>query len=146
MKILILGSNGLVGSSLKRTFDKEDSYSVLASTRSDTNLFSLEDTKNLIKNTKPVFWLNAIYLKNLSKSKIRNLGYFLQKKNIEVRSGFWPLQKLGFFKSFYVNSQRNYVTDKIFEKILVLPSNSNLKEREIKYIKKEIDFYLKINL
>ena len=59
MKILILGSNGLVGSSLKRTFDKEDSYSVLASTRSDTNLFSLEDTKNLIKNTKPDLLINA---------------------------------------------------------------------------------------
>ena len=34
----------------------------------------------LLNNTKPVFWLNAIYFNDLSKSKIRNLGYFLQKK------------------------------------------------------------------
>ena len=100
----------------------------------------------LIKNTKPVFWLNAIYLKNLSKSKVRNLGYYLQKKNIEVRSGFWPLNELNYFKSFYVNSQKKSVTSNIFDKILVLPSNSNLKRKDIKFIKKEIDIYLKKNL
>ena len=70
----------------------------------------------------------------------------MQKKNIEVRSGFWPLKKLDFFKSFYVNSQKKSVTDNIFEKVLVLPSNSNLKEKDIKFIKKEIDLFLKKNL
>ena len=100
----------------------------------------------LLKNTRPVFWLNAIYFKNLSKSKVRKLGFFLQKKNIEVRSGFWPLKKLDFFKSSYVNSQKKSVTDKIFEKILVLPSNSNLKEKDIKFIKNEVDLFLKKNL
>lgn len=120
-----------VGKIYRKVFDNSDQYSLIP---------------KLIKNTKPVFWLNAIYFKNLSKNKIRNLGYFLQKKNIEVRSGFWPLKKLDCFKSFYVNSQKKSITDKVFEKILVLPSNSNLKEKDIRYIKKEIDSFLKKNL
>lgn len=72
--------------------------------------------------------------------------YYLQKKNIEVRSGFWPQKKLNYFKSFYINSQINSVTNEIFEKILVLPSNSSLNTKDIKFIKNEIDFFLNKNL
>ena len=43
-KILILGSNGLVGSSLVRTFNGNKNYEVIKSTRQDANLFSLNET------------------------------------------------------------------------------------------------------
>ena len=47
MKILITGSKGLVGSSLKKLFDKS-SYEVFAATREDADLFSFEETKKLL--------------------------------------------------------------------------------------------------
>ena len=52
-KILILGSNGLVGSSCKRILEINPSYNIFASTRKDTDLFNLDDTKKLIKTVNP---------------------------------------------------------------------------------------------
>ena len=46
MKILIFGSNGLVGSSLKMELPNILSdVSITSSTRKDTDLFSLQETK-----------------------------------------------------------------------------------------------------
>ncbi len=60
MKVLILGSNGLVGSSLKRVLDKNQKITeIIASTRKDTNLFSLKSTKKLINDCKPDVLVNA---------------------------------------------------------------------------------------
>ena len=60
MKVLILGSNGLVGSSLKRVLDKNQKITeIIASTREDTNLFSLKSTKKLINDCKPDVLVNA---------------------------------------------------------------------------------------
>ena len=57
-KILIFGSNGLVGNSLRRTF-KDKKYDVFYSTREDTNLFSFEETNEKIKSYKPDIIINA---------------------------------------------------------------------------------------
>ena len=59
MKILILGGNGLVGSSLNRILTKNSSYNVHASNRSEANLFSLEETSDLIEKYKPDVLINA---------------------------------------------------------------------------------------
>ena len=60
MKVLIFGSNGLVGSSLVRCLPNSKKISeVIPSSREDTDLFSLEDTKKFIKNTNPDFIVNA---------------------------------------------------------------------------------------
>tara|TARA_X000000368_G_scaffold161518_1_gene127281 strand:- start:3227 stop:4150 length:924 start_codon:yes stop_codon:yes gene_type:complete len=60
VKVLILGSNGLVGSSLKRVLDKNQKITeIIASTRKDTNLFSLKSTKKLINDCKPDVLVNA---------------------------------------------------------------------------------------
>lgn len=60
MNILILGGNGLVGSSLSRILTKNNSYSkVISSTRKDTNLFSPEETKMLIERENPDVVINA---------------------------------------------------------------------------------------
>lgn len=54
MKILIFGSNGLVGSSVVRRFEKSNNAaSIFASTREDTNLFSFEETAYTIKKFAP---------------------------------------------------------------------------------------------
>jgi len=57
-KILIFGSNGLVGSSTKRILAKTD-FEVLASNRSDTDLFNLDQVINKIKDSKPDIIVNA---------------------------------------------------------------------------------------
>lgn len=60
MKVLILGSGGLVGSSLKKILDKNESIKhVICSTREDTNLFDFEETKRLIENNTPDILINA---------------------------------------------------------------------------------------
>ena len=47
MKILVFGSNGLVGSSVTRTL-RNASYETIASNRQDTNLFNFDETKKKI--------------------------------------------------------------------------------------------------
>ena len=60
MKILILGANGLVGSSLTRNLSTLiPSSKVISSTRNDTDLFSLDETKKLIDTELPDIIINA---------------------------------------------------------------------------------------
>ena len=54
MKILIVGSNGLVGSACKKVFSSSKKVTeLITSTRKDTDLFSFEETKKLISSTEP---------------------------------------------------------------------------------------------
>lgn len=60
MKVLIVGSNGLVGSACKKIFSKSNKLSeLITSNRSDTNLFDLEETKKLISKSQPDVLINA---------------------------------------------------------------------------------------
>ena len=60
MKVLVFGSNGLVGSSLKRNLPQEKIFSETNfSTREDTNLFSSEETSNTILEYNPDVIINA---------------------------------------------------------------------------------------
>ena len=54
MKVLIFGSNGLVGSSVvKRLKNSNSSLEVFASNRNDTNLFSFRETLNKVVEVEP---------------------------------------------------------------------------------------------
>lgn len=60
MKLLVFGSNGLVGNSLRRVLDKNKNYSeIFYSTREDTDLFNLKTTSDLISSYKPDLVINA---------------------------------------------------------------------------------------
>ena len=93
---------------------------------------NLKFGQKLIKNSKPVFWLNSILFYKSNKNKVRILGKKLKKKGIEVRSGFWPLNSLRNFNSKYVTQKD--VTKKIFEKIIILPSSYDLNKKDISFI------------
>ena len=115
----------LVGKTYRKIFNKKE----------------VSMTQKIPKDFFPVFWLNSIFFKNLDKKKVFFIGKLLMKKGIEVRSGFWPLNKQKGFKFNYVNGlNRNIknLTKKIFEKTLVLPSSTDLKEKDIKFIFKTI--------
>ena len=59
-KVLIFGSNGLVGKSLNRVLAKSQKISeIVPSTRNDTNLFSFDETKKTIEKIKPDLIINA---------------------------------------------------------------------------------------
>jgi GDP-L-fucose synthase len=60
MKVLVFGSNGMVGSSVSRILKKDPYFEkIYTSNRQDTNLFNLTDTKNTINDIKPDVIVNA---------------------------------------------------------------------------------------
>ena len=60
MKVLILGSNGLVGTALVRVLNNSiKEIEIIPSTRKDTNLFNEKETKKLITDVKPDVVINA---------------------------------------------------------------------------------------
>ena len=60
MKVLIFGSNGLVGSSLSRILKNKNTYKeIFCSTRNDTDLFSFEQTFKTISEYEPNIIINA---------------------------------------------------------------------------------------
>ena len=59
MKVLILGSKGMVGSSVARLLSSQNDYEIIESSREDTDLFSKEETGKLIFSIKPDVIINA---------------------------------------------------------------------------------------
>jgi GDP-L-fucose synthase len=59
-KVLVFGSNGLVGNSLIRILGNSSKVSnLVTSNRADTDLFSFQDTKKTIENVMPDLVINA---------------------------------------------------------------------------------------
>ena len=59
MKVLILGSTGLVGSSLVKLLEANKKYEVIGATRKDADLFSFKETSNLVSKINPDILINA---------------------------------------------------------------------------------------
>ena len=57
--ILLFGSNGLVGSSVKKLFEADKNINLIAATRNDADLFDFQSTKNIIKNSNPQIIINS---------------------------------------------------------------------------------------
>jgi len=123
---IILKKKIHIGETYKKIFSENENYCILQKSS---------------KKFTSVYWLNSIYFKKLNKHEVRKLGKFLNKKKIEVRSGFWPLSKMTTFKS--ICAFKICTSLELFEKTLVLPSNINLSENDLLYFKECIDFFLK---
>jgi len=59
LKILVLGSRGMVGSSVSRVLKSNKDINLFESSRDDTNLFSLTETKKLLNDFKPNIIINS---------------------------------------------------------------------------------------
>jgi len=60
MKVLLFGSNGLVGSNCKEVLENSSKVKeLICSTRDDTNLFDYQQTKQTIENINPDLIINA---------------------------------------------------------------------------------------
>tara|TARA_B100000927_G_scaffold286185_1_gene277312 strand:- start:137 stop:1291 length:1155 start_codon:yes stop_codon:yes gene_type:complete len=103
----------------------------------------MKSTQLKLNNSEPAYWLNSIYFLKLNAKKVQKIGNQLMKKGIEVRSGFWPMNELYYFKSKTVDIGNKKISKNIFNKSLVLPSSVFLNEEKIKYIKAQIQNILK---
>ena len=59
MKVLIFGSNGLVGSSVVKRFEKNKKTEVIAANRKMVDLFNFNETKKFINDKNPNVIINA---------------------------------------------------------------------------------------
>ena len=98
MKVLILGSNGLVGTSIKSVLSENDKVSdLICATRDDADLFDFNETKELIQNIKPDVLINAaakvggIYANNSKRTEfiLENL-----KINVNILEASIPLNEM----------------------------------------------------
>ena len=86
MKVLILGGNGLVGSSLDRVLGKSQKVQeVFASTRKDADLFSLEDTQSLINSFRPDVIVNsAAKVGGINANNTQRMEFIIQNLKINM--------------------------------------------------------------
>jgi len=59
LKILVFGSNGMVGSAVSRVFSLNNNYNLEFSTRKDTDLFNFDQTSKKVKKSQPDVIVNA---------------------------------------------------------------------------------------
>ena len=134
MKLLVFGSNGLVGSSLRRIFDKNNFFkNVYYSTRKDTNLFNYEETSNIISDFRPDFIINAaakvggIHANNTERSEflLENI-----KININILESILPFNKIKLINlgssCIYPLNAPNPISENSFMTGLLEPTNSPL--------------------
>ena len=98
MKVLILGSNGLVGTSVKNVLGRNPNIKeLICATRNDADLFNFGETKELIENLKPDIMINAaakvggIYANNSKRTEfiLENL-----KINVNILEASIPLSNM----------------------------------------------------
>lgn len=58
-KLLIFGSNGLVGSSCNRVFSESGRFEIFASSRKDTDLFNYDSTQKIVSDFSPDIIINC---------------------------------------------------------------------------------------
>lgn len=86
MKVLILGGNGLVGSSLDRVLgESKKVQEVFASTRKDADLFSLEDTQSLVNSFRPNVIINsAAKVGGINANNTQRMEFIIQNLKINM--------------------------------------------------------------
>ena len=132
MKLLVFGSNGLVGNSLKRLFENSNLFnSTYFSTRKDTNLFSLDETSKLISEFGPDVVINAaarvggIYANNTERTDflMENL-----KINLNILESCIPNNKIKIINlgssCIYPLNAENPIAENSFMTGVLEPTNS----------------------
>jgi len=131
MKVLVFGSNGLVGNSLRRIFEKNPKFSVEFSTRDKVDLFDFVKTNKFINNYKPDCIINAaakvggIYANNTKKTEflINNL-----KINLNILESVKVLDKTKVINlgssCIYPLNALNPISEKSFMTGTLEPTNS----------------------
>jgi len=84
-KIIVFGSNGLVGSSVVRKLSENNKHNVIASTRKDTDLFHLDEVKSTVKNIKPdIVIIAAAKVGGIHANNIQRVDFLLENLKINM--------------------------------------------------------------
>jgi GDP-L-fucose synthase len=84
-KIIVFGSNGLVGSSVVRKLNNDNKYQVTASTRNDTNLFKLEEVSSIINKINPdVVLIAAAKVGGIHANNTQRVEFLLENIKINM--------------------------------------------------------------
>jgi len=156
MKILVFGSNGLVGSSIKNVFSKYyDKDLLFFSTRDDTNLFDFKETKKTIEEFRPDILINAAArVGGIFDNNTNRTSFFLDnmKININVLESCITNNKikiinLGSSCIYPLNAKNPINENSIFpiwsmSKPITIVAMMILKEREMIDFKDNVSKYL----
>ena len=130
MRILVFGSNGLVGANLKDVLN-QTSHQNFFSTRKDTNLFSYEETSNLIKDFSPDVIINCAARVGGIVANDKNRTEFLLenlKININVLESLVKLNPIKFINlgssCIYPLNAENPITEESIMSGKLEPTNS----------------------
>jgi perosamine synthetase len=111
----------------------------------------LKDVQGIVfqkdqKNSVNVAWMNAVLVDENKYGKPKNqLAEYLKQNGVDTRFLFTGMHKQKCLKDFKCNMSGKYpITDMLTEKGFYLPSSSNLKKSEIKYICNLIKNFKKI--
>lgn len=130
MRILVFGSNGLVGANLKDVLN-QTSHQNFFSTRKDTNLFNYEETSNLIKDFNPDVIVNCAARVGGIVANDKNRTEFLLenlKININVLESLVKLNPIKFINlgssCIYPLNAENPITEESIMSGKLEPTNS----------------------
>ena len=130
MRILVFGSNGLVGANLKDVLNQTNHQNFF-STRKDTNLFSYEETSNLIKDFSPDVIINCAARVGGIVANDKNRTEFLLenlKININVLESLVKLNPIKFINlgssCIYPLNAENPITEESIMSGKLEPTNS----------------------
>ena len=131
MKILIFGSNGMVGSSVSRSLGQDSKYELILSNREETDLFNLEETKKLIRDIKPDVVVNAaakvggIYANNTQRYSFIVDNLKINMNILESCKAFSNIKIINLGSScIYPLNAVNPITEKEFMNGKLEPTNS----------------------
>ncbi len=131
-KVLILGSNGLVGKTLSNTLSNSEKVSeVFGSTRENTNLFSFDETKELLEKQKPNIVINAaakvggIYANNTQRTEFILENLKINMNLLESAKDFPDLKIINLGSScIYPLNAENPIKESSFLSGMLEPTNS----------------------
>tara|TARA_B100001996_G_scaffold310173_1_gene251877 strand:+ start:2413 stop:3342 length:930 start_codon:yes stop_codon:yes gene_type:complete len=131
-KVLILGSNGLVGKTLSNRLSNSEKVSeVFGSTRANANLFSFEETKELLKKQKPNIVINAaakvggIYANNTQRTEFIIENLKINMNLLESAKDFPDLKIINLGSScIYPLNAENPIKESSFLSGMLEPTNS----------------------
>ena len=131
MKILIFGSKGMVGSSVSRSLGQDSKYELILSSREETDLFNLEETKKLIRDIKPDVVVNAaakvggIYANNTQRYSFIVDNLKINMNILESCKAFSNIKIINLGSScIYPLNAVNPITEKEFMNGKLEPTNS----------------------
>ena len=118
MKILVTGSRGLVGKNVSNYLQKRNpKFKVITTNRSETDLFSFNETKKLLHDTKPNILVNCaakvggIYANNTKRTQFLLENLKINSNLLEATIGLEDIKIINLGSSCIYPLNAHYASD-----------------------------------